>query len=118
MSAGELPGPGPPARQHGAWRARAEARQLDDACADFPFDKHSAVFFAETRKQNAGGGWMSMHGFLNRLACVGLVLILIFPLGQVLFPYMAEALGHLQFGALEAVVTAALGNGLYATLFS
>ena len=58
-----------------------------------------------------------MHGFLNRLACVGLVLILVFPLGQLVFPYMAHALGSLQFGALEAVLTAALGSGLYATLF-
>ncbi len=58
-----------------------------------------------------------MHGLLNRLACVGVVLMLVFPLGQLLFPYMADALGHLQFGALEAVVTAALGSGLYTTLF-
>jgi hypothetical protein len=60
---------------------------------------------------------MSMHAFLNRLACVGLVLILMFPLGQLLFPYMVDALGSLQFGALEAVLTAALGSGLYTTLF-
>lgn len=58
-----------------------------------------------------------MHGFLNRLACVGLVLILMFPVGQLLFPYMADALGHLQFGAIEAVLTAALGSGLHAALF-
>jgi hypothetical protein len=60
---------------------------------------------------------MSMNGFLNRLGCVGLVLILVFPAGQLVFPYVAGAMGSLQFGAVEAVLTAALGNGLYATLF-
>ena len=60
---------------------------------------------------------MLVHGFLNRLACVGLVVILMFPLGQLIFPYMADALGSLQFGAIEAVVTAALESGLYTTLF-
>jgi hypothetical protein len=61
---------------------------------------------------------MLFNGFLNRLACVGLVLILVFPLGQQVFPYMAHSIGNVQFGMLEAVVTTALGSGLYAALFS
>ncbi len=60
---------------------------------------------------------MLLNGFLNRLACVGLVVILVFPLGQQLFPYLAHTIGDVQFGVIEAVVTTALGSGLYAALF-
>lgn len=58
-----------------------------------------------------------MHDVLKRLGCVCVVAVLIFPFGQHLFPVMASLIGHLQFAALEAVVAAAVGHSLYATLF-
>jgi hypothetical protein len=58
-----------------------------------------------------------MHEFLNRLGCVGLVTAVVFPFGQQIFPMMASLIGQLQFGAIEAVVAAALGQSLHAALY-
>jgi hypothetical protein len=54
---------------------------------------------------------------VDKLLCVGLVATLMFPLGQVIQPYIADVMDNLQFGTLEALVSAALGYGIYATLF-
>jgi hypothetical protein len=54
---------------------------------------------------------------LIRLACVALALCLVVPLGRLLFPAVADAIGAMPFNALEAVVTTTLGFGLYAALF-
>ncbi|HET9718219.1 MAG TPA: hypothetical protein VFP60_18760 [Pseudolabrys sp.] len=51
---------------------------------------------------------------LRRLLCVALVAALMMPLGRALFPYVSEELTRLQFQALEAVASAALGLGLSA----
>ena len=58
-----------------------------------------------------------MHEFLNRLGCVGLVTALVFPFGQLVFPIMAAAMGEFQFGAVQAVTVAALGQSLHAALY-
>jgi hypothetical protein len=58
-----------------------------------------------------------MHEILNRVGCVGLVAAVVFPFGQQIFPVMANLIGHLQFGAIEAVVAAALGQSLHAALY-
>ena len=52
-----------------------------------------------------------------RLACVGLLVCVIFPLGRLVFPMAADAIGAFPFTALEAVVTTTLGFGLFETLF-
>jgi hypothetical protein len=66
---------------------------------------------------DGGAGAVQWNSVFNRLACIGVVLILVFPLGRLIFPYIAHALGNLQFDVIEAVVTAALGSGLYVALF-
>jgi hypothetical protein len=58
-----------------------------------------------------------MHEILNRIGCVGLVTALVFPFGQLVFPVMAATMGEFQFGAVQAVAVALLGNGLHAALY-
>ena len=52
-----------------------------------------------------------------RLACVALVVSIMFPLGKMLFPYVAEELGTMQFSALEAVLSTTVGFGIYTAFF-
>ena len=52
-----------------------------------------------------------------RLACVALVVSVVFPLGRVLFPYLGGELGAMQFSALEAVLSTTVGFGLYTAFF-
>jgi hypothetical protein len=47
-----------------------------------------------------------------RLLCVGLVAAVMVPLGGILFPYVSNAVDGMQFQALEAVFSAAVGYGL------
>ena len=55
--------------------------------------------------------------FVTRLACVGVLVCVIFPLGRLLFPMAADVIGAFPFTALEAVVTTSLGFGLFEVLF-
>ena len=52
-----------------------------------------------------------------RLACVALVVSIVFPLGRVLFPYVGAEFGVLQFSALEAVLSTTIGFGIYTAFF-
>jgi hypothetical protein len=52
-----------------------------------------------------------------RLACVALVVSVVFPLGVLVFPYVADDLGSLSFSAVEAVVSTTIGFGIYAAFF-
>ena len=52
-----------------------------------------------------------------RVACVALVVSVVFPVGRMLFPYVATDLGSLQFSALEAVLSTTVGFGIYAAFF-
>jgi hypothetical protein len=54
---------------------------------------------------------------LNRLACVGLIVTLMFPLGRMVFPHVAHEIGDLPFGAIEAMLSAVMGIGLHLALF-
>jgi hypothetical protein len=54
---------------------------------------------------------------LLQLACVGVVVCVVFPLGELMFPTMAASIGAFPFTALEAAVTATLGLGLFEALF-
>lgn len=51
-----------------------------------------------------------------RVLCVALVAAVMIPLGGLLFPYVSGALDGLQFKAVEALVSAALGYGIAALL--
>ncbi len=52
-----------------------------------------------------------------RLACVALVVSVVFPLGRMLFPYVGSELGAMQFSALEAVLSTTVGFGIYSAFF-
>jgi len=53
----------------------------------------------------------------TQLACVGAVVCIMFPLGQHVFPMVADSIGAFPFTAIEAVVSATLGLGLFEVLF-
>jgi hypothetical protein len=52
-----------------------------------------------------------------RLACVALVVSVVFPVGRLVFPLVADELGSLPFSAVEAMFSATVGFSLYATFF-
>jgi hypothetical protein len=54
---------------------------------------------------------------MTQLACVGTVLCVVFPAGQSVFADAVAAIGAFPFAALEAMVTATLGLGLFEILF-
>jgi hypothetical protein len=60
---------------------------------------------------------MKVHPLIDRLACVALVACLMMPFGEMLFPYLSDALNGLEFNAIEAVVSATLGFEIYAAFF-
>jgi len=47
------------------------------------------------------------------LLCIGLVAAIMLPAGRLLFPYVSADLSQMQFQALEAVVSATVGFGIY-----
>lgn len=51
--------------------------------------------------------------FIVKLLCIGLVAAIMLPIGRLLFPYVSAELSRIQFQALEAVVSATLGFGIY-----
>jgi hypothetical protein len=53
------------------------------------------------------------RGTLTRLLCVALVAAVMLPLGRALFPYVSHELTGMQFQAIEAVVSATVGFGIY-----
>jgi hypothetical protein len=60
---------------------------------------------------------MKRSPLLTRLMCVALVATVMMPLGRDLYPYIAGAVGSLQFDAFEAVLSATLGFAIYAAMF-
>jgi hypothetical protein len=54
---------------------------------------------------------------MSLLACVGVVVCIVFPLGEMAYPDVVQAIGAFPFAALEAVVAATLGFGLFEVLF-
>jgi hypothetical protein len=60
---------------------------------------------------------LAIHPIIVKLACVAVVVVVVFPLGMMLFPYIADEIGGMPFKTLEAMVSATLGLGLYAALF-
>jgi uncharacterized protein (DUF697 family) len=60
---------------------------------------------------------MGKSSTLVKLACVGLVAAVMFPVGRMLFPYVGPEIGSMTFGAIEAMVSTTLGFSIYAVLF-
>ena len=53
------------------------------------------------------------RAILTRLLCVAFVAAVVLPLGRILFPYVSPELSGMQFQAIEAVVSATVGFGIY-----
>ncbi len=53
---------------------------------------------------------------LTKLLYVAFVATVMLPLGHILFPYVSDSLSGTQFQAIEAVVSATLGFGIYSVL--
>ncbi len=58
-----------------------------------------------------------MGNTIVKVACVALVATVMFPVGKMLFPYIAPEIGTMTFGAIEAMVSATLGFSIYSALF-
>ncbi len=54
------------------------------------------------------------QGTIARILCVAMVAAVMMPLGHALYPYISGELSGTQFHALEAVLSASAGFGLYA----
>ena len=52
-----------------------------------------------------------------KLMCVALVASVVFPLGRMVYPYVAHEIGDLSYGAIQAIFTATLGMGIYTVFF-
>ena len=50
---------------------------------------------------------------LARLLCVAFVAAIMLPAGGALFPYVSHEMTGMQFQAIEAVISASLGFGIY-----
>jgi hypothetical protein len=61
---------------------------------------------------------LDKYPLITKLICVALVVSVVFPGGQMLFPVIGHSIGETPFGAIEAVVSTSLGFGLYAVLFT
>ncbi len=60
--------------------------------------------------------FFNIRALLIRLLCVALVAALMLPLGNAIFPYVSHQLDGTQFQALEAVLSATLGFGIYSLI--
>ena len=50
---------------------------------------------------------------VTRFLCVALVAAIMLPVGRILFPYVSQELTGIQFQAIEAVLSATVGFGIY-----
>ena len=58
------------------------------------------------------------HPILTKLMCVALVVAVMFPTGRMLFPMIGQEIGETPYGAIEGLLSASLGFGLYTAFFS
>ncbi len=56
---------------------------------------------------------MTEKPFVIKLLCVALVAAVMLPFGRMLFPHLGGDISGTQFHALEAVISATLGFGIY-----
>jgi hypothetical protein len=50
---------------------------------------------------------------VTKLLCVALVAAIVLPVGRLLFPYVSHEMTGMQFQAIEAVLSATVGFGIY-----
>ena len=53
------------------------------------------------------------NGIVTKLLCVAFVAMIMLPAGHLLFPYVSDQLTGIEFRAIEAVVSATVGFGIY-----
>ena len=53
------------------------------------------------------------NAVVTKLLCVALVAAIVLPVGRILFPYVSHELTGMQFQAIEAVLSATVGYGIY-----
>jgi hypothetical protein len=51
--------------------------------------------------------------FIAKLLCIALVAAIMLPLGGVVFPYVSGDLSQMEFQAIEAIISASVGFGIY-----
>jgi hypothetical protein len=56
---------------------------------------------------------MTDRPFVAKLLCIALVAAIMLPVGRMIFPYFSADLSRIQFQALEAVLSASVGFGIY-----
>jgi len=56
---------------------------------------------------------MIQRSIIAKLLCIGVVAAVMLPVGRMLFPYVSAELTRMQFQALEAVISATVGYGIY-----
>jgi hypothetical protein len=71
---------------------------------------------AMTLSKKARGNFMLDTDTLTKLLCVAFVAAIMVPLGSWLFPYVSHQLSGIEFQAIEAVVSATVGFGIYSTI--
>jgi hypothetical protein len=54
--------------------------------------------------------------FIAKLLCIAVVAAIMLPIGGMLFPYVSAELSQIQFQAIEAVISATVGFGIYGIL--
>jgi hypothetical protein len=67
-------------------------------------------------KNTGGVRLMFDKAVLTKLLYVAFVATVMLPAGHILFPYVSDELSGIQFQAIEAVVSASLGFGIYSVL--
>ncbi|HET7381922.1 MAG TPA: hypothetical protein VFJ59_04990 [Pseudolabrys sp.] len=50
---------------------------------------------------------------VTRLLCVALVAAIMLPVGRMLFPYFSHEMTGMQFNTIEALISTAVGFGIY-----
>ena len=60
---------------------------------------------------------MARHPIVTKLLCVALVASIMLPVGRMIFPLVEPALSDLEFGTIQAVLSATIGFGLHAAIF-
>jgi hypothetical protein len=54
------------------------------------------------------------QGVIAKILCVALVATVMLPVGRMLFPFVSGELSGTQFHAIEALISATAGFGIYA----
>jgi hypothetical protein len=60
---------------------------------------------------------MTKHPIVTKLLCVGLVASIMLPAGRMVFPLIETAVSGLEFGTIQAVLSATIGFALHAAIF-